>query len=96
MSLSLSRSVVPHPVFLIISGLSLRVGDVDVFFLQSKVLCSETHLPSSDHFHTDTVVPSSDHCCTETVLPSSDNYCVGIVAPSGDHWFNETAALPIV
>ena len=28
-----------HPVFLI-SGLSLRLGDVDVFFLQSKVLCS--------------------------------------------------------
>ena len=38
-SLSLSLSVVPHPVFLI-CGLSLRFGDVDVFFLQSKVLCS--------------------------------------------------------
>ena len=36
---SLSLSVVPHPVFLI-SGISLRFGDVDVFFLQSKVLCS--------------------------------------------------------
>ena len=36
---SLSLSVVPHPVF-IISGLSLRFGDVDVFFLQSKVICS--------------------------------------------------------
>ena len=32
--LFLSLSVVPHPVFLI-SGLSLRFGDVDVFFLQS-------------------------------------------------------------
>ena len=30
-------SVAPHPVFLT-SGLSLRVGDVDVFFLQSKVV----------------------------------------------------------
>ena len=30
-----SLSVVPHPVFLI-SGLSLRFRDVDVFFLQSK------------------------------------------------------------
>ena len=37
--MSVSLSVVPHPVFLI-SGLSLRFGDVDVFFLQSKVLCS--------------------------------------------------------
>ena len=36
--LDLSLSVVPHPVFLI-SGLSLRLGDVDVFFLQSS-LCS--------------------------------------------------------
>ena len=34
-----SLSVVPHPVFQI-SGLSLRFGDVAVFFLQSKVLCS--------------------------------------------------------
>ena len=34
-----SLSVVPHPVFLI-SGLSLRFGDVDVFFLQSKLICS--------------------------------------------------------
>ena len=38
-SVHMSLSVVPHPVF-IISGLSLRFGDVDVFFLQSKVLCS--------------------------------------------------------
>ena len=37
--MSLSLSMVPHPVFLI-SGLSLRFGDVDVFFLQFKVLCS--------------------------------------------------------
>ena len=39
LSTCLSLSVVPHPVFLI-SGLSLRFGDVDVFFLQSKVLCN--------------------------------------------------------
>ena len=37
--MSLSLSVVPHPVFLI-SGPSLRFGYVGVFFLQSKVLCS--------------------------------------------------------
>ena len=34
-----SLSVVPLPVFLI-SGLFLRFGVVDVFFLQSKVRCS--------------------------------------------------------
>ena len=34
-----SLSVVRHPVFLI-SGLSLRFGDVGVFFLQSKVVCN--------------------------------------------------------
>ena len=39
LSLSLSLSVVSHPVFLI-SGLSLRFGDDDVFFLQSKLLSS--------------------------------------------------------
>ena len=37
-SVSLSLSVVTHAVFLI-SGLSLHFGDVDVFFLPSKVLC---------------------------------------------------------
>ena len=37
-SLSRPLSVIPHPVFLII-GLSLQFGDVDVFFLHSKVLC---------------------------------------------------------
>ena len=35
---SVSLSVVPHPVFLI-SGLSLRFGDVGVSFLQSQILC---------------------------------------------------------
>ena len=85
----LSLSVVRHPVFLI-SGLSLRVGDVDVFFLQSKFL-SVGHIhypvnPSSYHFHTDTVVPSSDHCRTETVLPPSHHYCIETVSPSGDHY----------
>ena len=86
-----SLSVVPHPVFLI-SGLSLRFGDVDVFFLQSNILCSYTHLlssernPSSDHFLTGALVPSSAHCRTETVLPPSDHYCIETVAPSGDHY----------
>ena len=74
--MSISLSVIPHPVFLI-SGLSLRFGDVDVFFLKSKVLCTR-HIhypvnPSNDYFHTDAVVPSSDHCCTEIVLPSSES-----------------------
>ena len=78
--------MVAHPVFLI-SGLSLRFGDVDVFFLQSKVrsLQLDTFI-SSDHFHTDAVVPSSDNFCTETVLPSSDHYCIETVAPCGDHF----------
>ena len=43
-----SLSVVPHPVFLI-SGLSMRIGDVNVFFLQSKVLCGYKHSLSSEH-----------------------------------------------
>ena len=34
-----SLYVVLHPVFLI-SGISLWFGEVDVFFLQSKVVCS--------------------------------------------------------
>ena len=37
-SVSLSLSVVPHSVFLI-GCISLRFGDVDVFFWQSKVIC---------------------------------------------------------
>ena len=61
--MSLSLSVVPRPVFLI-SGLSLRFGDVDVFFLQSR-LFAVRHIhypvnPSNDYFHTAAVVPSSD------------------------------------
>ena len=43
----LPLSVVPHPVFLI-SGLSLRFGDVGGFFLQSEVLCRYTHSLSSE------------------------------------------------
>ena len=77
--MSLSLSMVPHPVFLI-NGLSLRFGDVDVFFLQSRVfLLQHIHYPvnpSNDYFHIDTVVPSSDHCHTEIVLPPSDHYCI--------------------
>ena len=73
----------------IISGISLLFGDVDVFFLQSKVFAvKHIHSPmnqSSDHFLTDAVVSSSDHCRTETVLPPSDHYCIETVAPSGDH-----------
>ena len=64
------------PIPFSISGLSLRFGDVDVFFLQSKVVCNETHYypvnPSSDNFRTDTVVPCSDHCRTEAVVSPSD------------------------
>ena len=87
--LSICLSVIPQPVFLI-SGLSLRFGDVGVFFLQSKVICRNRHIhypenSSSDHFHTDAVVPSSDHCHTRRVLPPSDHYCIETVAPSGDH-----------
>ena len=84
-----SLSVVPHPVFLI-SGLSMRFGDVDVFSCNPKLFairhihCSVN--PSSDHFHTDALVPSSDHCRTETVLPPSDHYYIETVAPSGDHY----------
>ena len=85
--------MVPLPVFLI-TCLSLRFGDVDVFFLQSKVFALK-HIhyrypgnpPSaSDHFHTDTVVPSSNHCRTETELPPNDNY-IDTVAPSSDHYY---------
>ena len=79
-SLFLSLS---HPVF-IISGISLLFGDVDVFFLQSKVFL-QTHSLSRDHFYTDAVVPSSDHCRTETVLSPSDHYGIETVAPSADH-----------
>ena len=79
--LSLSLSLVPHPVFLI-SGLSQRVGDVD-FLLQSKVLSSYTHSPYSDHVHTDAVAPSGGYCLTETVVPSSDHYCIDIAVPFG-------------
>ena len=39
---SLSLSVVPHPIFLI-SGMSLRAGDVNIFFLQSTFLCNERY-----------------------------------------------------
>ena len=57
--------MVPHPVFLI-SGLSRRVGDVDVSSCNSKFF-QVRHI---HNFDTDALVPSSDHCCTETVLPS--------------------------
>ena len=67
LSVHLSLSVVPHLVFPI-SGLSLRFGDVDVFFLQSKVA------PSCDHCRTETVLPASDHYCIDTVAPSGDHY----------------------
>ena len=96
--------MVPHPVFLI-SGLSLRVGDVDVFFLQSIVLCcSLTHSlsserthpvnTSSNHFHTDAVVPSSDHYGIETVAPSGDHCFTDMVAPSSDHHSTKKVAPP--
>ena len=62
------------------------------FLFQSKLICSLTHSPSTDHFHTDAVVPSSDHCCIETVLPPSDNYCIETVAPSGDRCTKKVAS----
>ena len=73
-----SLSVVPRPVF-VISGLSLRVEDAEVFFLQYKVLSVRNiHYPvnpSSEHFLSDAVVPSgNDNCSIETVLPASDHY----------------------
>ena len=85
----------PIPFSSVISDISLRFGDVDVFFLQSKVLC------------TDAVVPSIDHCCIETVSPSTpmlapdkgavwsiitknNHYCIDIVVPSRDHCCTET------
>ena len=81
--------MVPYPV-LLISGHSLRFGDVDVFSCNPKFFAVR-HIhypvnPSSDHFPTDAVVTSSDHCCTETVLAPSDHYCIDTVAPSGDHY----------
>ena len=84
-----SLSVVAHPVFLI-SGLSLRFGDVDVFFLQPKLICSSTHSLSRDHFLTDAVVPSSDHCRLGAVAPSGDHYSIDIVVPSSDHCCTDT------
>ena len=92
--------MVPHPVFLI-SGLSLRFGDVDVYFLQSKV--HDAVVPSSDHCRTDIVLPPpSDHyqrsipffvitaLRVETVAPSGDHYCIDLVVPSSDHGCIET------
>ena len=92
-SLSVHLSVCPQPVFLI-SGLSLRFGDVDVFFFQSKVFAVRPrHIhypvnPSSDQCHTDAVAPPSEHCRTGTVLPPSDHYSIETVAPSGDHYYS--------
>ena len=75
-----------HSVFLM-CGLSLRFGDVDVFFLQSKV-CSYAVVPSSDHCRTEIVLSPSEHYCIETVAPSGDNYWIDIVVPSSDHCCN--------
>ena len=91
LSICLALFLYPIPFFLL-SCLSLRFGDVNVF---SKVLYTVRHIhypvnPSSDHFQTDAVVPSSDHCHTETVLPPGDHYCIDIVVPSSDHCWTET------
>ena len=99
--LSLSLSVVPHPVFLI-RGLSLRVGDVDVFFLQSKVIYSlvrHIHYPViistlMQQCHLVTIaalkqsVPSIYHYCIGTVTEAVSGYhCLAkIVSPSSDHF----------
>ena len=86
-----------YPSRFLISGLSLLFGDVDVFFLQSKVFCSYTFtiqtdavVPSSDHCRTETVLPPSDHYCIDAVAPSGDRYCIGIAVPSSDHCRTET------
>ena len=47
--------------------------------------CTETVLPSIDHFRTEEVLPPSDHSCIETVSTSGDQYCIDIVVPSSDH-----------
>ena len=76
---------------------------INVFFLQSKVLCRKTHSlssegchPVSDNFYTDAVVPSSDQYCIETVAPSGDHYCIDIVVPSrlSDHYGTTKVAPP--
>ena len=81
-SASLSFGGTPHPIFLI-SGLSPLVGDVDVFFLQSKVytFTIQTVLASSDHYCIETDTSSGEHRFTETVPPSSDHYCTKKLVP---------------
>ena len=58
------------PSHLLISGISLRFEDVDVFFFNPKFFAVRNiHYPvntSSDHFHTDAEVPSSDYCRTQS------------------------------
>ena len=82
MSLSLSFCGTPgHPLFLI-SGLSLRFGDVQCFLLaiqSSFALRVETVAPSGDHYCIDLVVASSDHCalrqcCHLVIITELRNY----------------------
>ena len=65
---SISLSVVPHPVFLI-SGLSCGLEMLMFSSCKPKFF-------AVDYFNTGAVVPSSDHCRTEIVLPPSDHNCI--------------------
>ena len=49
--------------------------------------CTETVLPSSDHYRIDTVSPSGGYCFTDTVSPPIDHYSINIVVPSSDHCY---------
>ena len=80
----------PHPVFLI-RGISVRFGDVHVFFLQTKVLCSWTHSlaypvnPSSDNFHSNfrrnLWIPILHHVITDTILYTQKHFGECFFAP---------------
>ena len=77
--MSLSLSVVPHPVFLI-NGLPCGL-EMLMFSSCNPKFFAVRHIhypvnPSNVYCHTDAVVPSSDHCRTEIVLPPSDHYCI--------------------
>ena len=89
--LSLSLSVVPHPVFLILvipCGLEmLMCSSCNPMFFAVRHI----HYPANRPFsHWCSSPTYSDHCRTETVLPTSDHYWIKTVAPSGDcalmHW----------
>ena len=67
-----------------------------MFFLaiQSSLPFRHIHYPvnPSSDICTETVLPSSEHYCIETVAQSGDN-CINMVATSGDHCCTETSLL---